>query len=467
MPDDFGRLVAAIEGEDPSPDFVSSLRAELEAELADQGSDDLPDDIVVVDLDPKDATPQTGRQTMERKWLVVGGAAAAVILLIAVVAGIALASGGEDDNEVAVAVGADGTELTDQYFEAFAAGDVETAVGFLLPGATIEQTWIDEPGDSTGVPTESTAKGFLAVQTWLVAQGTEFSSPTCVVTDEGADSTTVSCEWEVYDGIAQAIDAGPLPVVSTIVVTEDGISALYRDHGPPAYTRVWDPFEEWMDESHPEVDWFFDEESIEVSRQNGTTAAEYAAEWAALLEANGCDYEDEPCTTEVGIGRAFVEALDSWDGEAAGALLADGAVVEFLAATPEEMLTLADWYRVTGSRTDVSVCRQLGDPSTVICSYTFENAWSEALGVGPYTRGNTFLFTIEDGQITELTNTITTNKFSPEVWEVFLAWVEDNHPEAVPIMFDRTGPEEVPIMTAEAIALWEQYTEEFVASVTE
>ena len=35
-------------------------------------------------------------------------------------------------------------------------------------------------------------------------------------------------------------------MVSTLVVTDDGISSVRRDHGPPDYRQVWDPFEEWL-----------------------------------------------------------------------------------------------------------------------------------------------------------------------------------------------------------------------------
>jgi hypothetical protein len=477
MSDDLGRLVAAIKGEDPSPDFVSSLRAELEAELDDQRSEDLADGTVVVDLDTLDAAPPTGRQTMERKWLVAGGAAAAVVLLIAVVAGIALASGDDSDNEVTAVVGIEATGLADDYFEALAAGDAEAAVGLLTPDATILQTWVNSP-TGTLTPASPTPGEFLAVQTWLIAQGSEFTPAACSVSDEGAEATTVSCEWEVYNGIAQAVGAEPVPVVSTLVVTEDGIASVRRDHGPPDYDEVWDHFDEWLAITHPELladgerqsgtGYFFDAESIEASHESGIIAAQYAAEWGAFLEANGCSYVDSPCTADVGVARAFVEALDSWDGAAAGALLADGPLVDFIATTPDELAALADWYRATGFRMDISVCQEpAGPPRTVICNYAFENAWSDALGVGPYSLRNNFKFTIEDGHVTELTSTFDTTEYSSEVWDVFYEWMLNNNSDGIAIMYDRTGPDQMPIMTPEAIELWEQYTIEFVESLAE
>lgn len=468
MPDDFGRFVAAIEGEDPSPDFVSSLRTELEAELGDEQSEGL-DDAVVVDLDPLDAAPPTGRQTVERKWLVVGGAAAAVVLLIAVVAGIAFAADDGADDEVAAGGIVAGPPVAEDYFEALADGDAEAAVNLMTSDVAISQTWIDRPGDSPGVPTDNTPERFQAVQTWLIAQGTDFSSPSCSATEEGAETTTVSCEWEVYNGIAQAVGAGPLPVVTTMVITEAGIASYHQAHGPPSYNRVWTPFGEWMAATHPDVVHFFDAESVEASRENGLRAAEYAAEWARVLEATGCSYEDDPCTEEVRLGRAFMEARDAWDGEATVALVAGDAVIDDFATTAEEFLALADWHRAIGARNEASVCREMreGPPAEVRCFYEVENAWSRALGVGPFA-GSSIYFTIADGQITELSNTFNTARFSPQVWEPFVGWVSDTHPADIDVMFsaerDLTSD---PNLTPESIALWEQYTDEFVESLAE
>jgi len=96
-----------------------------------------------------------------------------------------------------------------------------------------------------------------------------------------------------------------------------------------------------------------------------------------------------------------------------------------------------------------------------------ENAWSHALGVGPFA-GSSIYFTIADGQITELSNTFNTARFSPQVWEPFVGWVSDIHPADIDVMFsaerDLTSD---PNLTPESIALWEQYTDEFVESLAE
>jgi hypothetical protein len=50
-----------------------------------------------------------------------------------------------------------------------------------------------------------------------------------------------------------------------------------------------------MKENHPDdrdTSGFGNWTSIEEAEQNGTLTAQYAAEWAAYLEANDCGYDD-------------------------------------------------------------------------------------------------------------------------------------------------------------------------------
>ena len=49
------------------------------------------------------------------------------------------------------------------------------------------------------------------------------------------------------------------------------------------------------------------------------------------------------------------------------------------------------------------------------------------------------------------------------MWDVVRKWVRDTHPEDLDVLY--TPEFDAPIRTPEAIALWEQYTKEFVASM--
>ncbi len=47
------------------------------------------------------------------------------------------------------------------------------------------------------------------------------------------------------------------------------------------------------------------------------------------------------------------------------------------------------------------------------------------------------------------------------MWAVLVGWVEDTHPEAIDQMFT---PAFMPLYDSKSIALWEKYTDEFVAA---
>ena len=90
-----------------------------------------------------------------------------------------------------------------------------------------------------------------------------------------------------------------------------------------------------------------------------------------------------------------------------------------------------------------------------------ENAWTKALGVDPIS-GGTFHFVIRDGLIQEITHTLNVAGFSP-TWAEFQLWVRINHPDDHQIMYLR---ESAANWSPESVALFDRYTDEFVATVT-
>lgn len=157
------------------------------------------------------------------------------------------------------------------------------------------------------------------------------------------------------------------------------------------------------------------------------------------------------------ISESYISARDSWDSETAVALFAQDAAMADLATTPREIPTQFDWFRATDWRWTVEECNQTnsGPPAEVTCTYTYENAWTRALGHGP-TEGGSFVFLIADGKIQEFTN----NLRDFPAWDVFAAWVAVNHYPDLVVLIDGCC---TPRITPEAIVLWEQYTDEFVA----
>ncbi len=65
-------------------------------------------------------------------------------------------------------------------------------------------------------------------------------------------------------------------------------------------------------------------------------------------------------------------------------------------------------------------------------------------------------------QIKSLTSNIAVTQYN-DVWSALLEWMTENHPDDIPIMFwaDLSHPE----LSPESLALFQQYTDEFVAEV--
>jgi hypothetical protein len=131
---------------------------------------------------------------------------------------------------------------------------------------------------------------------WNVAQGTTVSPPECTAVDGAAEETmTVTCRAFNHDVLVQAVDGPPVPLRLTLTITPEGISEENGDFSQPNFNTVGDPFDAWMKENHPDdqdTSGFGKWTSIEEAEQNGTLTAQYAAEWAAYLEANDCGYDD-------------------------------------------------------------------------------------------------------------------------------------------------------------------------------
>ena len=160
----------------------------------------------------------------------------------------------------------------------------------------------------------------------------------------------------------------------------------------------------------------------------------------------------------------FVEARDTWDGEAVRALVADDAVIDDLAVTnADDYLAVAEVEQATGWRYMRPDCTATvpEPPITVTCTYTMQNAWSQAIGVEPFT-GSSFEFVIADGQIQQVTHDFDVSEFGPQVFDVFVAWLSDTYPDDVDVMLDSSSGNFS--LTPEALALFEQHTTEFVSS---
>lgn len=166
----------------------------------------------------------------------------------------------------------------------------------------------------------------------------------------------------------------------------------------------------------------------------------------------------------VGLAQRFVEARDSWDGEAVRALVADDALIDDHAVeNADDYLRVAAVEQATGWRYLQPDCTAtVSDaPVEVTCTYTMENAWSQAIGVGPFT-GSSFDFVVADGQIQQIAHHFNYTVFEPQVYAVFGRWLTATYPNDVEVMFNSNATFR---LTPESVALFEAHTTEFISSL--
>lgn len=154
-------------------------------------------------------------------------------------------------------------------------------------------------------------------------------------------------------------------------------------------------------------------------------------------------------------------ARQSLDTEAAMQLFAENAEVAEEGFGLTDYGALWDWYRALGWDWRPQACQQPSSGAEgmlVRCSYEFENDLSRAVGHPPVTGEVSIL--VADGRITNLVSYLDIEQFG-DVWETFLTWVSESHPEDVNTMYVPGGTN--PRLEDESIALWAERVEEFAA----
>ena len=183
-----------------------------------------------------------------------------------------------------------------------------------------------------------------------------------------------------------------------------------------------------------------------------------------VLQAN----DDQSAAAPEDVTTEFIEAQNAGDGAAVLALFAPGASVEDgPAVDTSELVSRIDWYSALEWDWTPTECTEstAGAATTVTCSYTHENAWTRALGVGPYDAGEA-TYVVESGLITSYVYEFIYEEtgFSRDVWEVFVRWQRSNHPDETPTILPDYCC--TPAWTPEAVVLWAEFTEEFVTEQT-
>jgi hypothetical protein len=239
--------------------------------------------------------PPTKKQS--RTGLLLG--AAAIALIMAIGAAVLLSSGGASDQQPAttpsttaaieaapapIPTPSEAVAVADAWYVAFNAGDVDGVMALFAPDPTL----------SSNFGSTYTLEEERLINIWNAAQGTRLETDGCVPAGENSERRHVRCIGANHDALVRAVDATPVPAIVTMTIGPDGIVALSYSYGSPDFNHVSNPFDGWLAANHPDVEdfGFGSWETVEEAAASGTLRAQYAAEWATYLGANGCTYLD-------------------------------------------------------------------------------------------------------------------------------------------------------------------------------
>jgi hypothetical protein len=178
------------------------------------------------------------------------------------------------------------------------------------------------------------------------------------------------------------------------------------------------------------------------------------------------------------VARGFIAAFGAFDPEAAMTYVADDAdlrdLIEPGAPANEKGLSLelalleAQRFQVT-----ITSCQAapFGSGTSVVCEIDFNAIASDVLGLGPFT-GSTFVFTVRDGEIVEVTSNPNLKQFKSQMRAPFAEWVAATYPRDFEVMYTRSIPQSPEgfrrvrgRLTAESARLWRLRIPEYVEAV--
>ena len=176
----------------------------------------------------------------------------------------------------------------------------------------------------------------------------------------------------------------------------------------------------------------------------------------------------------LGVATEFLNAIGSSDADQGISYLADGAdfgsLIEAVGprspeGTTAELRRLLSFQKAVGYKQLLHACIATGGSATEVhlrCPFDFGYLRSDEMGIGPFS-GSHFELAVRDGKVVRAFEYLEISEFSQHVWEPFGFWLSATHPNDVAAMYideSMTGAR----LTDDSIALWEQRTQEYVAS---
>ena len=193
--------------------------------------------------------------------------------------------------------------------------------------------------------------------------------------------------------------------------------------------------------------------------------------WTHAIPANPPPTTRPGETTPVAVAMNFLQTYGTFQATAAAGYLADDADIRSLIGTESvdastnagQLRLLISFLEAQGFEQMVDPCEVIGASGTdtyVRCTFSLHMFRSNEIGRGPFD-GSYYNLTVRDGKIVQASVAYDTSRFSPQMWEPFLDWLRQTHPDDVAVMYeDETGSNYR--LSPDSIRLWGQRTRDYV-----
>lgn len=163
------------------------------------------------------------------------------------------------------------------------------------------------------------------------------------------------------------------------------------------------------------------------------------------------------------IASEYLEAYREFDvGGVESMLAADARVLPWEAYAPRDWKSDLRYLEAVGFQILVGECREApwsGAGVKIRCEYDAHGLGSDQIGLEPFS-GHVFELVIENGLVRNSFMGFDFSEFSDAMWWPFQDWIKENHPEEFEVLYEEPN---LSRQTDDAIALWEQRVEDYVA----
>jgi len=197
---------------------------------------------------------------------------------------------------------------------------------------------------------------------------------------------------------------------------------------------------------------------------------------------------DPAVTAALDVASRFMDGFARRDISVIEETAVEGQVRGLLVGNFDTLQTEFAWLDAIGWTMTVDACvvdRPDPERTTVTCFVVIDNAWSRALGTGPYDAEFYISLTPPGGEygvegpfdrwtVTERLSSeqFPRTAFELETWDPFVEWVDANHPSDFTTMVLPGMASDLhlfpafPALTDESVELWRRHTDEFVREQT-